>query len=63
VRRHTLRDGDVVSMGQHELRYVDDHQASLADTHDDLPRVVVDAANEDADEDEDASPEGAAGVR
>jgi general secretion pathway protein A len=62
VRRHTLRDGDVVSLGQHELLYVDDQAAAhLADTHDDLPRVVVDAANEDADDD--ASPEDAAGAR
>jgi general secretion pathway protein A len=61
VRRHTLRDGDVVSLGQHELLYVDDQARHLADTHDDLPRVVVDAANEDADED--ASSEDAAGAR
>lgn len=65
VRRHTLRDGDVVSMGQHELRYLDQQGAHLADTHDDLPRVEVDAANEDADSDvdEDASPGGAARAR
>ncbi len=54
VRRHTLRDGDVIMMGQHELLYVDDHAAAnLADTHDDLPRVDVNAANEDAGEDAD----------
>jgi general secretion pathway protein A len=64
VRRHTLRDGDVVSMGQHEMLYVDDHSAQhLADTHDDLPRLEVDAANEEADADEDAPPEGATGAR
>src|SRR5205085_12391747 len=28
VRRHTLRDGDVVQLGQHELLYIDDHAAS-----------------------------------
>jgi general secretion pathway protein A len=60
VRRHTLRDGDVVTMGQHEILYVDDAARHLADTHDDLPRVEVDAANEDADED---ASEGAAGAR
>ena len=63
VRRHTMRDGDVISMGQHELLYVDDHAAAhLTDTHDDLPRVEVDAANEDAreDEDDDSSHEDAA---
>jgi type II secretory pathway predicted ATPase ExeA len=55
VRRHTLRDGDVISMGQHELLFVDDHASDhLADTHDDLPRVNPDAANEDAGEDADA---------
>ncbi|HTU65661.1 MAG TPA: AAA family ATPase [Steroidobacteraceae bacterium] len=54
VRRHTLRDGDVVTMGQHEILYVDDHAAEhLADTHDDLPRVSADAANEDAGEEAD----------
>jgi general secretion pathway protein A len=60
VRRHTLRDGDVVSMGQHEMLYLDDQGAHLADTHDDLPRVDVNAANEDADEE---PPEDAAGAR
>jgi type II secretory pathway predicted ATPase ExeA len=53
VRRHTLRDGDVISMGQHDMLYVDDHGAAhLADTHDDLPRVVTSAANEESEEDE-----------
>jgi general secretion pathway protein A len=61
VRRHTLRDGDVVSMGQHELLYVDVMATHLESTHDDLPRVEVNAANEDADED--SSSEGAAGAR
>jgi type II secretory pathway predicted ATPase ExeA len=66
VRRHTLRDGDVITMGTHELLYVDDHaSANLADTHDDLPRVDVDAANEDANEDadDDAAREDAAHAR
>ena len=65
VRRFTLRDGDVVTLGQHEILYIDDQAQHLADTHDDLPRVEVDAANEDADADadEDAPPEGAAGAR
>ena len=52
VRRHTLRDGDVVSIGQHEILYVDENTAQhLADTHDDLPRIDADAANEDGDDD------------
>src|SRR5689334_19606673 len=56
VRRHTLRDGDVISMGQHELLFVDDQSAEhehLAHTHDDLPRVTPAAANEDAGEESD----------
>jgi len=62
VRRHSLRDGDVVTIGQHEILYVDEHSAGhLADTHDDLPRVDVNAANEDSDDD--ASPGDAAGAR
>jgi hypothetical protein len=61
LRRHTLRDGDVVVIGQHEILYVDDYAQHLADTHDDLPRVEVNAANEDADED--AAAEDAAGAR
>jgi general secretion pathway protein A len=63
VRRHTLRDGDIVGLGQHQLLFVDEQESHLADTHDDLPRVVVDAANEDAEEDDEASSEGAAGAR
>jgi len=60
VRRHTLRDGDVISMGQHEMLYVDENAARhLADTHDNLP-VVDDAANEEA---EDEGREDAAGAR
>ena len=40
VRRHTLRDGDVISLGQHEMLYVDETSSHhLADTHDDLPRA------------------------
>jgi general secretion pathway protein A len=52
VRRHTLRDGDVVTMGQHELLFVDDQteHEHLATTHDDLPRVTPPAANEDSNE-------------
>jgi type II secretory pathway predicted ATPase ExeA len=61
VRRHTLRDGDVVTMGQHEILYVDGAAEHLADTHDDLPQLDESAANEDGDED--ASSEGAAGAR
>ena len=61
VRRHSLRDGDVVTIGQHEILYVDEHSGHLADTHDDLPAIDVDAANEDADED--ASSGDAAGAR
>jgi general secretion pathway protein A len=56
VRRHTLRDGDVITMGQHELLFVDDQSAEhehLATTHDDLPRVTPLAANEDSSEDSD----------
>ena len=66
VRRHSLRDGDVVTIGQHEILYVDEHNAGhLTDTHDDLPRVDVNAANEDANEEADdaASPGDAAGAR
>jgi type II secretory pathway predicted ATPase ExeA len=61
VRRHSLRDGDIVTIGQHEILYVDEHAGHLADTHDDLPRVDVNAANEDADDD--AASEDAAGAR
>jgi len=62
VRRHTLRDGDVISMGQHDMLYVDDIAAAhLADTQDDLPRVNTNAANEEAEEDE--PHEDAAGAR
>jgi general secretion pathway protein A len=61
VRRHTLRDGDIVSLGQHELLYVDGQTEHLADTHDDLRSIDADAANEDSDED--APPEGATGAR
>jgi len=65
VRRHSLRDGDLVTIGQHEILYIDEQGSHLADTHDDLPRVNADAANEDANEDadEDASPGDAAGAR
>jgi general secretion pathway protein A len=68
VRRHTLRDGDVIMMGQHELLYVDDPAAEhehLATTHDDLPRVTSTAANEDQgdESDDDSSREESAGVR
>jgi hypothetical protein len=61
VRRHSLRDGDVVTIGQHEILYVDEQSGHLADTHDDLPNIDVDAANEDADDD--ASSGDAAGAR
>jgi len=64
VRRHSLRDGDVVTVGQHEILYVDEQTGHLVDTHDDLPRVDVNAANEDANEDadDDASSGDAAGA-
>jgi len=66
VRRHTLRDGDVITLGQHELMYVDDQaeHEHLATTHDELPRVTPFAANEDAGEDseDDESREGSAGA-
>jgi general secretion pathway protein A len=53
VRRHTLRDGDVVGIGQHEILYVNENTAeSLVDTHDDLPRIDADAANEDGDDEQ-----------
>ena len=61
VRRHTLRDGDVVSLGQHEILYIDRQTEHLADTHDDLRSIDVNAANEDADDD--APSEEAAGLR
>jgi type II secretory pathway predicted ATPase ExeA len=66
LRRHTLRDGDVVSIGQHEILYVDQHVAHLEQTHDNLPRVEVNAANEDPDEDaaiDEAAAENAAEAR
>jgi len=60
VRRHTLRDGDVIGVGQHEILYVDESSAAhLADTHDDLPVIDADAANEDG---EDGAREDAAGA-
>ena len=60
VRRHTLRDGDVIGVGQHEILYVNEASAAhLADTHDDLPVIDADAANEDA---EDGAREDAAGA-
>jgi general secretion pathway protein A len=66
VRRHTLRDGDVIIMGQHEVLYVDDQSEHehLATTHDELPRVTPLAANEDAGEeaDDDESREESAGA-
>jgi|KBSMisStandDraft_5_1062788.scaffolds.fasta_scaffold09495_3 general secretion pathway protein A len=58
VRRHSLRDGDVVGLGQYELLYVN-HASSehLADTHDDLPALDSSAANEEAgDEEHERSP-------
>jgi hypothetical protein len=62
MRRHTLRDGDVVVIGQHEVLYVDEQVSDhLVDTHDDLPRIDVNAANEDADDD--AASEDSAGAR
>jgi type II secretory pathway predicted ATPase ExeA len=61
VRRHTLRDGDVIGIGQHEILYVDESSAEhLADTHDDLPAIDADAANEDGG---DETREDAAGAR
>ena len=59
MRRHSLRDGDLVEVGQHQLLYVDDAAAShLADTHDELPRVNANAANEDANDSGDDGDEG-----
>jgi general secretion pathway protein A len=53
VRRHTLHDGDVVSVGQHEILYVNQNSAqSLVDTHDNLPPIDADAANEDGDDEQ-----------
>jgi general secretion pathway protein A len=67
LRRHTLRDGDVVSIGQHEILYVDQHVSHLEETQDNLPRVEVTAANEDPDDEdvaiEDAASENAAEAR
>jgi general secretion pathway protein A len=61
VRRHTLRDGDLVSLGQHDIHYTDVQGDHLENTHDNLPRVDVNAANEDGEDDD--APEGAAGLR
>ena len=45
--------GDVVGIGQHEILYVNENTAeSLVDTHDDLPRIDADAANEDGDDEQ-----------
>jgi type II secretory pathway predicted ATPase ExeA len=65
VRRHTLRDGDLITMGQHELLFVDQGTAQhLADTHDDLPELSAAAANEEADDPpEGGEREDAAGAR
>jgi len=64
VRRHTLRDGDLISLGQHEILYVDESSAHhFGDTHDDLPRIDADAANEEADEADDDSRGDAARAR
>jgi general secretion pathway protein A len=53
VRRHTLHDGDVVGVGQHEILYVNENTAqALADTHDNLPPIDADAANEDGDDEQ-----------
>jgi general secretion pathway protein A len=55
VRRQTLRDGDVIVLGQHEMLYVDEaSQQHLADTQDDLKALDADAANEEADETQDS---------
>jgi hypothetical protein len=53
VRRHTLRDGDVIGLGQYELLYVNHGAAAhLADTHDELTPIDADAANEESGDDE-----------
>lgn len=53
VRRHSLRDGDVVGLGQFELLYVNHGSGEhLADTHDDLRPVDANAANEESSDDE-----------
>jgi type II secretory pathway predicted ATPase ExeA len=53
LRRHSLRDGDVVGLGQYELLYVNHGAAEhLADTHDDLPAIDANAANEESGDDE-----------
>jgi len=53
VRRHTLRDGDLVGLGQFDMVYLSEgaHE-HLADTHDDLPVISADAANEEPGDDE-----------
>ncbi len=66
LRRHTLRDGDVVMLGQHEVLYVDAGAEHLADTQDDLPQVSGSAANEEVNEEVDEAgdaQEDAAGAR
>jgi general secretion pathway protein A len=53
LRRHTLRDGDVIGLGQYEMLYVNHGAAEhLTDTHDDLPVIDADAANEESGDDE-----------
>jgi general secretion pathway protein A len=64
VRRHTLSDGDIITVGQHEMHYVDENAAHHVSTADNLPQVNVDAANEDsASEDDDESDSDAANLR
>jgi len=61
VRRHTLRDGDLIGLGQYDMLYVNDSaREHLADTHDDLPAIGSDAANEESGDDD---REDAAGAR
>src|SRR6185295_149102 len=53
VRRHTLRDGDLIGLGQYDMLYVNDSaREHLADTHDDLPAIGSDAANEESGDDD-----------
>ena len=56
VRRHTLRDGDVVSMGQHEILYVMSRPASTSSTRTTICRASTSMPRTKMRTDDDAPP-------